>query len=284
MKQWRPPRSWAVTTIGAAVVLTLGGALALAALLGAALLRRPPGFLFGPVVVLATLGAVLLLACSILLALRLQHLLTLCYTIGRDAVVATWRGGECVVPLEALAAGSGEDRSLPEVRLGRGGRNDTVVFQTHTARYVLAVADADSFTREVAARMALGAVRSPAEGLRYRHATLRGFAADPLVRWSLGLAFLINVLLWLTVAWRYAQLPPTIVARFDPLGGPAGARPRSYLLLLPGASLAGAILHTALAAALYRRSITASQLLVLLALILQLLMSVAVALILAASA
>ncbi len=284
MKQWRPPHSWAVTTIGAAVVLTLGGALALAALLGADLLRRRIDVLFALPTVLTTLGAVVLLACSILLALRLQHLLTLRYTIGRDAVVATWRGGECVVPLEALAAGSGEDPNLPQVRLGRGGQNDTVVFQTHTARYVLAVVDAESFTREVAARIALGAVRSPAEGLRYRHATLRSFAADRLVRWSLGLAFLINVLLWLAVAWRYAQLPPTIVARFDPLGGPAGTRPRSYLLLLLSASLAGAILNAALAAPLYRRSITSSQLLVLLALLLQFLMSVAVALILAASA
>lgn len=284
MKEWRPPRSWGATALALGVLLTLGGALALASLLGADLLRPPGAFVFSPLVVLVTLGAVLLLAGSILLALNLQRRLTLRFTISRDAVVATWRGGECVIPLQALAAGSGEDPSLPEVRLGHGSRDNTIVFQTRAARYVLAVADAESFTREVAARMALGAVRSPAEGLSFRHATLRSFAVDRLVRWSLGLALLINVLLWLVVAWRYAALPPTIVARFDPLGGPAGTRPRSYLLLLLAASLAGGLLNAVLAAALHRRSLAASQLLVLLALLLQLLMSVAVALILAASA
>ena len=270
--------------IALGIVLTLAGALALIAALGADSLRRPRESLFSITTVLALLGAVLLLACAILLALRLQHLLTLRFTVSRDAVVAAWRGGTCVIPLQALAAGSGEDPHLPEVRLGRGGQNDTVVFQTRTARYALAVVDAESFTREVAARMALGAVRSPTEGFSFRYATLRGFAADPLVRWSLGLAFLLNALLWLVVAWRYAQLAPTIVARFDPLGGPAGTRSRSYLPLLLGAALAGGILNTTLAAALHRRAVTASQLLVLLALLLQVLMAVAVGLILVASA
>src|SRR5918997_7210908 len=121
MKQWRPPRSWAVTTIGSAVLLTIGGALALAALLGADLLRQPLDVLFALSTVLTTLGVVLLLACSVLLALRLQRLLTLRYTIGRDAVVASWRGGECVVPLDALAAGSGGDPRLPGGPLCRGG-------------------------------------------------------------------------------------------------------------------------------------------------------------------
>ncbi len=91
----------------------------------------------------------------------------------------------------------------------------------------------------------------------------------------MGLAALVlSVVLAAVAAWRFERLPPTVVVRYDPLGGAAGTRERGYVLGLIAIAAAAGLGNVILAALLYGRSVVASQLLVLGALLLQLLLAV----------
>ncbi len=272
MNEWRQPLNSRVLMLALG---TLGAWCGAAALLAVALVRVLPA---APATA-ANLGLLALGLLALVLAgagvsglARLVRLSTLRYRVDRDAVLAVWRGGRCVIPLHHLA-GVGEDRRLPEVRLGMGGRTQIVVLQTGRARYMLAVADIEVFTREVGARIALGVVRPQPEGLFWTHATARAFTRDRFVRGA-GLAVLLLIAgLSAVAAWRFERLPPTVVVRYDPLGGAAGTRERGYVLALLAVGAAAALGNFVLAALLYGRSVVASQMLVLGALLLQLLLA-----------
>ena len=275
LKRWRPPFNLRVALWPIGALLAFGGSAGLAFLLVRLLSQNAAAPPAGLSLFALALGALVLLVLAIAFAARAIHLLTLRFTVERDAVVASWRGGRCVIPLSALAAGEGEDASLPEIRFGLGNRDQLVVLQTRRARYALAVAETDAFIADVAARIALGAVRPQPEGFQLEYARLRAFAADPIARWTFGLGAAITALLWALISWRYAGLAETIVVRFDPLGGPAGTRGRSYTLLLLGASTAAIAANGVFSAVLHERSAAASQLLLLAAVLLQMLIGVA---------
>jgi hypothetical protein len=230
------------------------------------------------------IGAASLLGVAAALALKLRRLLTLSFAVDRDAVTVRWSAGSYVIPLDALAYDRAEDPSLAEIKFGAGTRDQQVVLQTGQARYVLAVDNADSFMREVQARIKLGGVRARSEGAVYKRGWLRRMGADPIVRIGSSCALALTLALWALVAWRFQYLPVTLVARFDPLGGPAGTRGRDFVVFL--ASLHTVMLagDAALALALYRRTPVAAQLLLLLGAFVALLMAIALAMILLTAA
>src|SRR5688500_14236708 len=142
---WRPPRSRVVILVGTGALAALIGALALAAWLVVGLQAESA---IGPRALglyARAIGTALLLGLAAALALRLRFLLTLAFSVYRDAVTATWSAGAYVIPLDALAYDQAEDPSLPEIKFGAGTRDQQVVLQTGQARYVLVVDDADSF-------------------------------------------------------------------------------------------------------------------------------------------
>src|SRR5687767_9287510 len=93
VKRWRPPLNVRVALWPAGTLLALLGA----AVLASRLWLRLSGPVERPALDLALfglgLGALALLAAAVPPALKATRLLTLYYTIDRDAATAIWRGG-----------------------------------------------------------------------------------------------------------------------------------------------------------------------------------------------
>lgn len=282
MKRWRAPRTLQTFVLLALAVLLLAGAGA-SALQIAPLVRGPvDGWPFGLPMLGFALGTLLLALGAALAVLAVVRRLTLSYTLDRNAIAVVQRGWHYLIPLDhvvAVAPAAALDAGAapkPLRRFGRGPAAQTVVVETNAVRYQLGVRERDQFVGELEDRRRLGVVQPQREGLVRTATLVPAFLGSPAVRRLLVAAALLNLATWLLLAWRYQLLPDTVPVRFDPIGGTAGTRARSYTLLLPAAATLLALVNAAGALAVIRRSRLAAELLLLGALLVQLVLLTAI--------
>lgn len=280
MKRWRAPRDLSTVLYLLGALLCGGGA--------AAALLRLRRDLRGPLeswpITLLSFGLALgivvgIVGCAALLWSAARSA-SLRYELDRNAITAVRLGSRYTIPLQQIVAVSADvTRQRPQrpiQRIGRGRPAQLLEITTVEHSYRLAIVERDSFARELQERRQLGAVRPQPEGLIHSWPALYAFWSAPSIQRLLLLTLLLNLGLWAMLAWRYPVLPDTIPVRFDPVGGTAGTRPRTYTLLLPGVATAMALINSALAVIIDRRSRLAGELLLLGALVLQAILLVAV--------
>jgi hypothetical protein len=281
VKRWDAPRNPRVLAWLLIAALLVGGALG-----GLVNLRDD---LRGPIdnwaitlpvfgVVLAVLAA---FGSALVLVLRALRHASLGYALDRNAIYVLHRNSRYIIPLNAVTGMWPADRETPPTTLsviafGAGNAATRVIVDTQHARYCLAVRDRDPFVRELEDRLRLGVVQPQPEGLVRRRPTLAAFLTAPSVQALTLLTLLLNLVIWGLLASRYTALPETVPVRFDPIGGTAGTRARSYTLLLPAAATIMALFNGLLALANHRRTRLGSELLLLGALVTQIVLLVAV--------
>ncbi|PLS82244.1 MAG: hypothetical protein CYG59_04645, partial [Chloroflexi bacterium] len=114
------------------------------------------------------------------------------------------------------------------------------------------------------------------EGLQRTESRWLAFTSSATARWLTLLVLALNLGLWALLAWYYPHLPETIPVRFDPIGGTAGTRSRSYTLLFPAVGMAVSWTNFALAVGGSRRTRLAGELLLVGALLVQLVLLAAI--------
>lgn len=282
VKPWRAPHTLQT-------VLYLLVAVLFAGLAAAGLLQLLP-FVRGPVeewpvslrlfgFALATLLAGIAAAVALLQATRAA---ALSYLLDRNAVVVVQRGWRHVIPLDRIVAVATPEEqpvssgSKPFRRFGRGSRGQRLVIETGSMRYQLAIRRREDFARELNERRRLGVVQPQREGFIRTAQLWPAFIGSPTVRTLLVLVLVLNLALWSVLSWRYPLLPETVPIRFDPIGGTAGARPRTYTLLLSSVGSGLALLNCGLALAVCRRTRLGSELLLLGAFLVQVILLAAI--------
>lgn len=281
MKRWEAPRN----------PRTLAWLLIAGLLIGGALggLTNTSDELRGPIenwtitlpvfgVVLAVLAA---FGSALVLTLRALRHASLGYALDRNAIYVLERNSRYVIPLDGVTGVWPADHqtpptTLPTIVFGAGAPATRVIVDTRHGRYRLAVRERDSFVQEVEERRRMGVVQPQPEGIVRRRPALAAFLAASSVQSLVLLTLLLNLLVWGLLAWRYTALPETVPVRFDPIGGTAGTRSRSYTLLLPAAATGMASFNWLLALLSHRRTRLGSELLLLGALVTQIVLLVAV--------
>lgn len=245
---------------------------------------------------LGLIGGILL---SGTLLYRVISALTLYYQVDRNAVTVHWFGNTSTIPMHAITAVSSETtlkqaaplwRRLTGFVTGNGrttndqpltffstaSMKDAVLLQTANTSYVISPIKRDEFISEVEGRRNLGIVQLQQEGMVASRRVAYDFWADRGVRQSVALAFMLNLVLWGLVAWRYPNLASDIAMRFDANGTTMGVVPRPQILLLPLLGLLAWLVNLAFGVAMYRLSRVGALLLQVGAIIAQLLLIVAV--------
>ena len=279
MKRWRAPRD-PRTLLGLLGALILGGAAVLGMQRLAQMMRGPletwPITLANFGLALGVLGGMLGVLLLLQYALRVASLV---FELDRNAIYVHRRDGRYTIPLHQITGVTIPQTgsvNAPGLRFGRGRLAQTLLISTHQAQYRLAIQERDLFARELHDRRQFGIVQAQSEGWTWRRPVLRAFWKATAVRRLLVGILVLNVAAWTLLTWRYALLPETIPVRFDPVGGTAGTRPRTYTLLLPGMATLMGLINGVLAAIIDRRSRLASELLLLGALVLQIILLVAI--------
>ncbi len=275
MKPWRAPHALQTLLYLVVAVLCAGlavtGALPLLPFVRAPIDQWPVSLrLFG--LTLATLVAGLAAIVALLQAIRAA---TLRYQLDRNAIVVVQRGSRELIPLDRIMSVAafeeqrGQSSGKPLRRFGRGTARQRLVIETELARYQLAVRQREKFAHELNERRRLGVVQPQREGLIRMGQVWPAFLGSRTVRRLLLLILVLNLALWSLLTWRYPLLPETVPVRFDPIGGTAGARARTYTLLLSSAATGLALLNCGLAVTLIRRTRLGSELLLLGAVLIQ---------------
>ncbi len=282
MKRWRAPYTLHITLYVVAAVALLG-------LAGAVVVQLLP-YVRQPVdewpISLRSLG----LVCGIVLAIGIagqllgrahQHA-SLRYQLDRNAITVHQRSWRYTIPLDQITAVHGQSQRLqgiaakPLVRFGRGRAAQTLLLETQARLYQLTLRNRDQFAHELQARRQLGIVQRQFEGLQRRESRWLAFTSSVTARRLTLLVLALNLGLWALLAWYYPDLPETIPVRFDPIGGTAGTRSRSYTLLFPAVGLVVSLMNLTLAVLGSRRTRLAGELLLVGALLVQLVLLAAI--------
>ncbi|HEY0602524.1 MAG TPA: hypothetical protein VGD58_06420 [Herpetosiphonaceae bacterium] len=204
---------------------------------------------------------------------------SLSYELDRNGIYISQPGSRYTIPLDQVMAFSAADQPLqtakPVIVFGRVQPSQQIMIETYHYAYRLAVAERDLFGRELQERRQLGTIQSPPEGLTRTRQTLFDFFAGATTRRLLIIGLLLNLVLWAVLTWRFPTLPATVPVRFDPLGGTAGTRAKTYTLLLPAIATGAWFGNLLLALVSYPRSRLVAELLLLGALIVQLVLLLA---------
>ncbi len=283
MKRWRAPHTLQTSLYLIMAVffagLTLAGVLYLVPFFRAPVDQWPVSLrLFG--FALATLLGGIAAGLALRQAWRAA---TLSYQLDRNAIVVIQPDRRHIIPLDRILRVAAFEHSRaaaatkPLHRFGHGRMQHRVVIETDLSQYQLAVRQGEQFLRELNERRRLGVVQPQREGYVLTGELWPTFIGSPSVRWLLLLALLLNLALWALLTWRYPLLPETVPIRFDPIGGTAGARPRTYTLLLSAVASGLALLNFGLALLVDRRTRLGSELLLLGAVLVQMVLLVAVA-------
>jgi hypothetical protein len=268
------------------IVLYALGALILMGAAGALALQIAP-FLVGPLetwpislrffgLVLAVIIAVV--AATVCLGLVFRHSRH-GYELDRNMIAVLLPAARYIIPLDQIVnVSNGENGSTTKVtrRFGRGNAAQTLVVETQAHQYVLAVRKRDQFTHELEERRRLGVVQPQREGHQQLRQPWTAFLSAPIPKTIVILIVIANIGLWGLLTWRYPSLPETVPVRFDPVGGTAGTRSRTYTLLLPSVATLLGLGNVVLAMAVYRRTRLGSELLLVGALLVQLVLSAAI--------
>lgn len=276
MKLWRAPYSFQTA-------LYLVAAMLLLVLAGAGVVQLLP-FARVPIEEWPISLRLFALVCSILLAIAAAVLLvvharrraSLRYQLDRNAVTVQQQGWRYTIPLDQIIAvqvnkqPESEASAKPVLRFGRGGAAQTLVLETPGNRYHLAIRRKDQFAHELQERRQLGVVQRQFEGLQRTENRWIAFTSSATARWLTLLILGLNLSLWGLLTWQYPNLPETIPIRFDPVGGTAGTRTRSYTLLFPTVGMIVGWINFGLAVFGSRRTRLAGELLLIGALLVQL--------------
>lgn len=268
------------------IVLYVLGALTFAGVAGALALQIAP-FLAAPLeswpislrffgLVLAALAAVIAAIVCLALAVRYSRQ---GYELDRNMIAVLQPAARYIIPLDQIINVSNGGRSAATKvsrRFGRGSAAQTIVVETHSHQYLLAVQDRDRFTHEVEERRRLGVVQPQREGHQQLRQPWSAFVSAPIPKITVILIVVANIGLWCLLTWRYPSLPETIPVRFDPVGGTAGTRSRTYTLLLPSVATLIGLGNVVFAMIFYRRTRLGSELLLVGALLVQLVLSAAI--------
>jgi|GEM_PF-3806510 len=281
MKRWQAPRDFRIIVylLGAA---GLGG---VAVGSGNELVRALRGSLDTWPISIVLYGFALATLVGLIAAIGLiwgaiQHA-SLAYRLDRNAIYVVRWGNRYIIPLDKVVGvmphGSTHvSVAKPRQRFGRGRSQQQLIVETSDRSYTLALVERDAFLREVRERQLLGVVQPQREGLARAWPAFSNFLGTPTVRRLLLGIVLLNLALWALLSWQYPLLPETVPVRFDPLGGTAGTRARSYTLLLPAVATAMALINGIFALGIFRRSRLAGELLLLGVLTVQLLAMIAI--------
>ncbi|NJN68775.1 MAG: hypothetical protein HC884_19775 [Chloroflexaceae bacterium] len=281
------------------LIITAGGGIFLGLRLGPALLRPPEEW----AVDLALYGELVAVVCLTILAgvlaYRVAGGLTMGYTMDRNGIYIHWLGNRAVIPIDDIEQIDSGDRHarIPlsflqgvgyywgQGRTSKGQRlhlfstlppDKCLILHTSNDAYAVSPARRDTFVQNLEQRRRIGAVKPLSHAQQPGRMVFYAFWSDPVVRWSILLAFGLNLLLLGILAGFYPELAANIPMRFDPTGQVAELRPRHQVLFLPLAATGLLLLNTALGLALYRREETGARLLQVASVLAQVLFSVAV--------
>lgn len=300
MRRWKPKF---------ALGLWVGLLLLLAALVGAGyvgfrfaqtLTRAPNEWpvnlsLYGDLLLL--IGLLLLVG---LLAYRVIGGFTLVYEMDRNGVYVRWLGNRAVIPLSQIervdigAAGArmpwrpvqgigyywGQGRTAGGQQMhlfSTRSPQKALLIKTSGDAYAISPREQDAFVQDLEQRRKLGVVKPLTSRIETGRIFSYAFWNDPLVRWTLLLAFGLNLLLLGWLAAQYPDLAATIEMRFNAAGQVAELRPRHQVLFLPLAALLLSLLNTGIGMTLYRREPSGARLLTLASVVIQVLFGVAIA-------
>jgi hypothetical protein len=243
-------------------------------------------------------GLLALLLLAGVLFYRIAAALTLRYEVDRNGLYIRWIGNRAVVPLSAVehiepgATGvrlpvnplrhlgytSGQGRTAEHkpvnLFLTRPLRKSLVIY-TADAAYAVSPARQEAFVQELEQRRRIGAVKPLAPTVEPGRVFFYAFWHDPLIRWSLLIAFGLNLLLFGVLALNYPDLAAQLDMRFDPTGVVTEQRPRHQVLFIPMAAFGLSLLNTGLGLSFYRRDRTGAQMLQLGSVLIQVLFGIA---------
>jgi hypothetical protein len=285
-KHWRAPLDRRAIIDAALALAALGVAIWCAITLLDALGGAPDEWPISLELFVRFAGGIAGLAAAYLLMSRALRQFSLFYELDRNAIVVHQRGFTYTIPLDRIEDVTPVEQRLPSLaqarhQFGRGRPVETLLIDTTTSRYRLALAARDRFLRELEQRRRIGTTRSLSEGATHTRPESVAFWSARSIRWLLALNLALALLVWTILTSRYPALPDTIPLRFDPIGGTAGIRPRIDTLLLPSIGTAMTLANALLARFSFRRSRLAAELLLTGALMIQLLLIIAVWLIVA---
>jgi hypothetical protein len=202
------------------------------------------------------------------------------YELDRNGIYISQPGSRYIIPLDQIMtiAATAQERQAakPTISFGRGRPEQQLRIETYRYTYRLALSDRDQFSREVQERRQLGVVQSLPEGRIRTRQALYDFWTGTISRRLLLLSLILNLALWGLLTWRFPELPTTVPVRFDPLGGTAGTRAKTYTLLLPTIASATWLGNLLLAIISHARSRLVAELLLLGSLIVQLVLLLAI--------
>lgn len=261
---------------GAAVC---GGIVLLIVLLLAWLTSRPiSGLSF--VLAVLILVAIPLLA---YLGFRTLSSLSMQYWVDRDGVTVVWGPMREIIPMGSIARiqrggfaslrGRWWEWPNPYLTEGAAGGLDhvyslatqpadaQVVLMTNQAAYALSPRRPDEFIAALQARHKLGPARLLKPERHWPSPWQWGIWRDRLGLALLGLAALLNLLLFGYLCFRYPQLPANLALHFDAQGQPDRFGSPASLFVLPLIGLGTLVLNGLWGAALYRQRRVATYLL-----------------------
>lgn len=221
---------------------------------------------------LALIGMVAIIG---FLVYRIAARLTLAYEIDRNGVYLLWLGNRMVIPIETIER---VDMGTSHARLpwgwlqgigsywGKGTCHDgkllhlfstrspnaSLVIHTADAAYAISPKDQDGFVHDLEQRRRLGAVKPLIAGTQFGTWLSYDFWNDPLVRGTLFLAVILNLIIFGILAVSYPTLPTTIPLHFDRMGNVTEFRPRHQALFLPLAAAGLTVANVGFGLALYR--------------------------------
>ncbi len=239
-----------------------------------------------------------LLALATWLAYRTASAFTLAYELDRNGLYITWLGNRAIVPLDQIAS---LDIGIDLERLPLGvlqhlgsfwGRafaaqkhpvrlfstlNPTKALVVHTAAesYVISPSDPESFIQDLEQRRNLGSTKPLSLLIEPGRAFLYSFWNDPIIRWLLFTAILVNMIGLALLSARYPQLAATLNMRFDPVGQVADVRPRYQILFIPLAAFGLTLVNLILGMVLYARQLLSARLIQGASLVVQILFAIA---------
>ncbi|NJN16535.1 MAG: hypothetical protein HC822_09805 [Oscillochloris sp.] len=280
------------------MVPAVAGAAYFGVRLGTVLLQAPASWPVDSRLFSALLAGLILVAASGMLAYRVANALTLAYGIDRNGIYVFWLDNRMVVPIgrieriEQGAAVNGLGHWLQSLGFyhGRtrlpGGRtlyrfssialSRALILHTADAAYAVSPADADAFVQELEQRRRLGVIQQLTPGIEPGRYFFYAFWVDPVVRWGLGLAVLLNLGLLGWLMSLYPQLPLEIALRANAVGDVVGTAPRYQILFLPLAAAVLILVNAGLGMTLYLRQAVGARLLQISSVILQICFMVAV--------
>ncbi len=280
-KRWRAPFDRRAVIDAILALFALGVATWCAITLIGALEGAPEDWPIAFDLFLRLAGAIAGMGAAFWLASRALRGFSLVYELDRNAIVVRQRGLSYTIPLDRIEDVTPVEQRLPALarakyQFGRGRAEDTLLIDTTSGRYRLALAERDAFLRELEQRRRMGVTRALPEGSTHARPAAVAFWNAPSIRRLLLLNLVLLLAIWTLLTARYPRLPDTIPVRFDPIGGTAGIRPRIYTLLLPLIGAAMTLSNVVLARLSFRRSQLAAELLLAGAVIVQILLLIAV--------